>query len=140
MRACRDAKIRQSRLDEAVEGIVAQERSRRPAWVGYLTAGVQQAHKEDKISFTSLMPWPGELVCAEGRFPASDQRKVFSSAPLVRVMLAANTGEKRLFEVMVMSQNSPDAGLRRGNSMLFVNGEPKSMWLPSSEEALKTLG
>ncbi len=23
------------------------------------TAGVQQAHKEDKITFTSLTPWPG---------------------------------------------------------------------------------
>ena len=32
------------------------------------TAGVQQAHKEDKISFSSITPWPGELVCAEGRF------------------------------------------------------------------------
>lgn len=32
------------------------------------TAGVQQAHREDKISFTSLTPWPGYLVCAEGRF------------------------------------------------------------------------
>ena len=32
------------------------------------TAGVQQAHKEDKISFTALKPWPGELVCAEGRY------------------------------------------------------------------------
>ncbi len=32
------------------------------------TAGVQQAHKEDKISFTALTPWPGNLVCAEGRY------------------------------------------------------------------------
>jgi len=32
------------------------------------TAGVQQAHKEDKIDFTALTPWPGELVCAEGRY------------------------------------------------------------------------
>ena len=33
------------------------------------TAGVQQAHKEDKIVFTSLIPWPGEaMICAEGRF------------------------------------------------------------------------
>ena len=31
-------------------------------------AGVQQAHKEDRISFTSLVPWPGDLVCAEGRY------------------------------------------------------------------------
>jgi adenine-specific DNA-methyltransferase len=32
------------------------------------TAGVQQAHKEDRISFTALVAWPGELVCAEGRY------------------------------------------------------------------------
>ncbi len=32
------------------------------------TAGVQQAHKEDKIAFTSLTPWPGDLICAEGRY------------------------------------------------------------------------
>jgi len=31
-------------------------------------AGVQQAHKEDRITFTSLKPWPGELICAEGRY------------------------------------------------------------------------
>ena len=32
------------------------------------TAGVQQAHKEDGIDFTSLNPWPGHHVCAEGRY------------------------------------------------------------------------
>ena len=32
------------------------------------TAGVQQAHKEDKIAFTSVTAWPGYLVCAEGRY------------------------------------------------------------------------
>ncbi|KAA0231727.1 site-specific DNA-methyltransferase [candidate division KSB1 bacterium] len=32
------------------------------------TAGVQQAHKEDKIDFTSLTPWPGHYICAEGRY------------------------------------------------------------------------
>ena len=31
-------------------------------------AGVQQAHKEDRITFTSVIPWPGELVCAEARY------------------------------------------------------------------------
>lgn len=30
------------------------------------TAGVQQAHKDDKIDFISLTPWPGDLVCSEG--------------------------------------------------------------------------
>ena len=32
------------------------------------TTGVQQAHKDDKITFTALIPWPGDLVCAEGRY------------------------------------------------------------------------
>ena len=32
------------------------------------TSGVQQAHKEDRIAFSSLRPWPGELVCAEGTY------------------------------------------------------------------------
>ncbi|MEI7451281.1 MAG: DNA methyltransferase [Desulfomonile sp.] len=37
------------------------------------TAGVQQAHKEDKIVFTSLAPWPGDLICAEGRYMEGDE-------------------------------------------------------------------
>jgi len=37
------------------------------------TAGVQQAHKEDKINFSSIKPWPGELVCAEGRYTEGDE-------------------------------------------------------------------
>jgi adenine-specific DNA-methyltransferase len=37
------------------------------------TAGVQQAHKEDKVSFMSIVPWPGDLVCAEGRYVEGDE-------------------------------------------------------------------
>ncbi len=39
------------------------------------TAGVQQAHKEDKITFTALTPWPGDLVCAEGRYLEGETEK-----------------------------------------------------------------
>ena len=38
-------------------------------------AGVQQAHKDDRITFTSLTPWPGALVCAEGHYLEGDVRK-----------------------------------------------------------------
>jgi adenine-specific DNA-methyltransferase len=38
-------------------------------------AGVQQAHKDDKITFTALTPWPGELICAEGRYMEGDKEK-----------------------------------------------------------------
>ena len=36
------------------------------------TSGVQQAHKEDRIVFSSIKPWPGDLICAEGRFRQVD--------------------------------------------------------------------
>ena len=36
------------------------------------TSGVQQAHREDRISFTALTPWPGDLICAEGRYVEGD--------------------------------------------------------------------
>jgi len=42
------------------------------------TAGVQQAHKEDKIVFTSLAPWPGRYVCAEGRYIEGSEEKGIS--------------------------------------------------------------
>src|SRR5581483_5061796 len=44
------------------------------------TAGVQQAHKDDKITFTSLTPWPGEFVCGQGCYVEGE---------------AGNGGEKR---------------------------------------------
>jgi adenine-specific DNA-methyltransferase len=38
-------------------------------------AGVQQAHKEDKINFFSLTPWPGYYICAEGRYFEGGEEK-----------------------------------------------------------------
>lgn len=38
-------------------------------------AGVQQAHKEDKINFTTLTPWPGSLICADGRYMEGEMEK-----------------------------------------------------------------
>jgi adenine-specific DNA-methyltransferase len=39
------------------------------------TSGVQQAHKEDRITFTALTPWPGNLVCAEGRYLEGERER-----------------------------------------------------------------
>ena len=35
-------------------------------------SGVQQAHREDRITFASLTPWPGRFVCADGRYVEGD--------------------------------------------------------------------
>ena len=37
------------------------------------TSGVQQAHREDRIEFSSISLWPGRLVCAEGRYVEGDE-------------------------------------------------------------------
>jgi adenine-specific DNA-methyltransferase len=39
------------------------------------SAGVQQAHKEDRIQFSSVEPYPGEMVCGEGRYAEGDTMK-----------------------------------------------------------------
>jgi adenine-specific DNA-methyltransferase len=38
-------------------------------------AGVQQAHKEDRITFTSLAGWPGRFICAEATFMEGEKQK-----------------------------------------------------------------
>jgi adenine-specific DNA-methyltransferase len=38
-------------------------------------AGVQQANKQDRISFTSLTAWPGTYICAEGKFVEGGREK-----------------------------------------------------------------
>ena len=37
------------------------------------TSGVQQVHKEDRITFSGIRPWPGDLVCAEGAYFEGDE-------------------------------------------------------------------
>ena len=37
------------------------------------TAGIQQAHKEDKIDFDSVVGFPGRLICAEGQYMEGDE-------------------------------------------------------------------
>ena len=38
-------------------------------------AGLQQAHKEDRITFSTLMNWPGTYICAEGFYMEGKTQK-----------------------------------------------------------------
>ena len=38
-------------------------------------AGVQQAHKEDRITFTALTSWPGRYICGDGRYMEGNVEK-----------------------------------------------------------------
>jgi adenine-specific DNA-methyltransferase len=72
-------------------------------------AGVQQAHKEDKITFTALTPWPGELVCAEGRYMEGDKEKraaifigpEFGTVQRQDLVLAAREAGDADFDVLI---------------------------------------
>src|SRR5207302_10830856 len=73
------------------------------------TAGVQQAHKEDKITFTALTPWPGAFVCAEGRYLEGDTEKraaifigpEFGTVQRQDLVLAAREAGDANFDVLI---------------------------------------
>jgi adenine-specific DNA-methyltransferase len=59
--------------DELIDGAVKSKTGDEQDFVQMIlenlkTAGVQQAHKEDKIAFSSITPWPGDLIGAEARY------------------------------------------------------------------------
>ncbi len=84
-------------------------------------AGVQQAHKDDKIDFTSITPWPGELVCAEGRYTEGNadsgtERRAaifvgpeFGTVPRPDLVAAAKEAAEAGFDVLVACAFNYDA-------------------------------
>ncbi|HIE0040735.1 TPA: hypothetical protein ACXI7F_003145 [Pseudomonas aeruginosa] len=68
------------------------------------TAGVQQAHKEDRISFTTLTPWPGELVCAEGRYLESEDEK------RAAIFIGPEFGTVQRADLVAAAREAADAG------------------------------
>ncbi len=81
------------------------------------TAGVQQAHKEDKIAFTSLTPWPGELVCADGRYIEGTEEKraaifigpEFGTVSRPDLVAAAREAGDSAFDVLIACAFNYDA-------------------------------
>jgi len=85
------------------------------------TAGVQQAHKEDKIVFTSLAPWPGRYICAEGRYMEGNEETGISKRAAIFIgpefgtvsrpdlVAAAREAGDADFDVLIASAFSYDA-------------------------------
>ena len=73
------------------------------------TAGVQQAHKEDRFVFAALTPWPGELVCGEGRYMEGDAEKraaifigqEFGTVQRADLVAAAREAGDAAFDVLI---------------------------------------
>ena len=72
-------------------------------------AGVQQAHKEDKIIFTALKHWPGDLVCGEGRYMEGGSEKraaifigpEFGTVQRADLVAAAREAGDAAFDVLI---------------------------------------
>jgi len=72
------------------------------------TAGVQQAHKQDKINFTALTPWPGDLVCADGRYLEGEEGN--SSEKRAAVFIGPEFGTVSRPDLVAAAREAGDAG------------------------------
>jgi adenine-specific DNA-methyltransferase len=68
------------------------------------TAGVQQAHKEDRIAFTALTPWAGDLVCAEGRYMEGHTEK------RAAIFIGPEFGTVQRADLVAAAREAGDAG------------------------------
>jgi adenine-specific DNA-methyltransferase len=71
-------------------------------------SGVQQAHKADRISFITLVPWPGSLVCAEGRYfegPGQDGKEKRAA-----VFIGPEFGTVQRADLVAAARESAEAG------------------------------
>ena len=72
------------------------------------TSGVQQSQKEDKITFTSLQAWPGELVCAEGRYQEGDEES--GEERRAGIMIGPEFGTVSREDLVQAAREAGDAG------------------------------
>ncbi|SFS85108.1 site-specific DNA-methyltransferase [Brevundimonas viscosa] len=73
------------------------------------TSGVQQGAKADRIEFTSLTPWPGQWIAAEGRYVEGDAERraaifigpEFGTASRPDLTAAAREATEARFDVLI---------------------------------------
>jgi adenine-specific DNA-methyltransferase len=82
-------------------------------------AGVQQAHKEGRITFSALTPWPGRYICAEGYYMESEsntERRAgifigpeFGTVPRADLVATAREAGDAGFDVVIACAFNYDA-------------------------------
>ncbi len=81
------------------------------------TAGVHQTHKADSIHFTSLHPWPGDYIGAEGRFLEGETERragiligpEFGTLSRTDLVTAAREASEARFDVLIACAFNYDA-------------------------------
>lgn len=69
-------------------------------------AGVQQAHKDDKITFSSLTGWPGAYICAEGRYVEGESE----TEKRAGIFIGPEFGTVSRADLVAASREAGDAG------------------------------
>ncbi len=72
------------------------------------TAGVQQAHKEDKVDFSSISPWPGGYICAEGRYNESEEQS--GTEKRAAIFIGPEFGTVSRPDLVAAAREAGDAG------------------------------
>jgi adenine-specific DNA-methyltransferase len=81
------------------------------------SAGVHQVERNDRIEFTSITPWPGEYIAAEGRFMEGETERraaifigpEFGTVSRVQLTAAAREASESRFDVLIATAFSFDA-------------------------------
>jgi adenine-specific DNA-methyltransferase len=74
-------------------------------------AGVQQAHRADRITFTSLTPWPGEgAVCAEGRYLEGGKDEGEAREKRAGIFIGPEFGTVQRSDLVAAARECGDAG------------------------------
>jgi adenine-specific DNA-methyltransferase len=105
--------------DDVIDGWKVREDKTKSAVAGTLdfatvildnlrTSGVQQAHKEDRIRFESLVGWPGNYICAEGRYLEGGTE----GAPMKRagILIGPEFGTVTRPDLVATAREAGDAG------------------------------
>ena len=71
------------------------------------TSGVQQSQKADKIDFTAVTGWPGEYVCAEGRFMEGETER------RAGIFIGPEFGTVQRADLIAAAREAAEAGFPR---------------------------
>jgi len=95
-------------LAESAEGYGEERDFVRMILENLKTAGVQQAHREDKINFTSITPWPGHYICAEGRYAEGDEES--GTEKRAAIFIGPEFGTVSRPDLVAAAREAGDAG------------------------------
>jgi adenine-specific DNA-methyltransferase len=97
-------------IDRVVEGAEYAAKQSFPQMIldNLKTAGVQQAHREDRITFTALTPWPGTYVVAEGRYREGEGAK--AAERRAAIFIGPEFGTVSRPDLVAAAREAGDAG------------------------------